>query len=45
MNTIIQNILVGIAIFLALYFLVKKFFFKAKTSKKKCGGDDDCGCY
>jgi len=45
MNTIIQNILVFIAIGLALAFLVKKFFWKKSSSKKACGTDDGCGCH
>jgi len=45
MNTIIQNILVFLAIALALSFLFKKFFWKKAKSKKVCGGDDGCGCH
>jgi len=45
MNTIIQNILVFLAIALALMFLIKKFFLKKPTTKKNCGGDDGCGCH
>lgn len=44
MNTIIQNILVFIAIGLAVAFLVKKFIWKKPASKKPCGGDG-CGCH
>jgi hypothetical protein len=45
MNTIIQNILVFLAIALALMFLIKKFFWKKASSKKACGGDNGCGCH
>ncbi len=45
MNTIVQNILVVIAIVLALAFIVKKFFWKTTKSKKACGGEDGCGCH
>mgnify|MGYP003678887082 CR=1 len=45
MNTIIQNILVFSAIAFALFFLVKKFFWKKAKSKKACGGGDGCGCH
>ncbi|WP_308991603.1 FeoB-associated Cys-rich membrane protein [Mariniflexile litorale] len=45
MNTIIQNILVFIAIGFALIFLIKKFIWKKPASKKSCGGDDGCGCH
>lgn len=44
MNTIIQNILVLIAVVFALSFIVKKFFWKPAKSKKACGGDG-CGCH
>jgi plastocyanin domain-containing protein len=44
MSTLIQNILVFIAVVLAIGFLVKKFFFKKSKSKKACG-TDDCGCH
>jgi membrane protein implicated in regulation of membrane protease activity len=40
----IQEILAFIALGIALAFLIKKFFFKRKKSKKNCG-DDDCGCH
>ena len=43
MNTIIQNILVFIAIGLAIAFLIKKFFWK-KASKNACD-KDGCGCH
>lgn len=39
-----QNILVYIALALALGFLLKKFFFKKKKAQKACG-KDDCGCH
>ncbi len=45
MNTIIQNILVVIAIILALGFFIKKLFLKNQKSKKECGGGDNCGCH
>ncbi|MDA0177811.1 hypothetical protein C7H62_0962 [Mesoflavibacter sp. HG96] len=41
MNTL-QNILVFLTFGFALYFLIKKYFFKKKT-KKACGSDN-CGC-
>ncbi|MCH4552005.1 FeoB-associated Cys-rich membrane protein [Aestuariibaculum lutulentum] len=44
MNTIIQNILVFSAVALALLFLIRKFLWKKKTSKKSCC-NDDCGCH
>lgn len=44
MNTIIQNILVFLAVALAIGFLAKKFFLKKSKSKKVCG-TDDCGCH
>jgi len=44
MNTAIQNILVLIAVTLAVVFLIKKFFFKNSKTKKACG-TDDCGCH
>lgn len=43
MNTIIQNILVFLAVAGALYFLFGKYFIKKKKGKKDCGGDDSCG--
>jgi len=42
----LQNILVYLALAGALFFLVKKYFFKKE--KKKDGsvcGDNDCGCH
>lgn len=45
MNTIIQNILVLIAMAFAIIFIAKKFFWKKTSSKKACGGDDGCGCH
>ncbi|MBU2949818.1 FeoB-associated Cys-rich membrane protein [Tamlana agarivorans] len=45
MNTIIQNILVFTAVVFAIAFLVRKFIWKKKKSKKSCGGDDGCGCH
>ena len=44
MNTIIQNILVFIAMAVAILFIAKKFFWKKTSSKKACG-DDGCGCH
>ncbi|REG89216.1 FeoB-associated Cys-rich membrane protein [Winogradskyella sediminis] len=46
MNIIIQNILVFLALAMALLFLVRKFIWtpKKKTTKA-CGGDDGCGCH
>ncbi|WP_445453287.1 FeoB-associated Cys-rich membrane protein [Flavobacterium sp. 25HG05S-40] len=39
----IQELLVYLAVAIALGFLIRKFFWK-KKSKKNCG-DDDCGCH
>ncbi|MBD0833916.1 FeoB-associated Cys-rich membrane protein [Aestuariibaculum suncheonense] len=44
MNTLIQNILVFSAVALALLYLIRKFFWKKKKSKKACG-EDNCGCH
>ncbi|MDN3678338.1 FeoB-associated Cys-rich membrane protein [Flavobacterium paronense] len=38
-----QQILVYLAVAVALVFLIRRFFGKNK-SKKNCG-DDDCGCH
>jgi len=43
MNINIQNILVFVAVFFAIGFLIKKFVWKKKT-KPSCG-TDDCGCH
>ncbi|MBR9757983.1 MAG: FeoB-associated Cys-rich membrane protein [Algicola sp.] len=48
MNHIIQNILVFTALALALLFLIRKFFWKPKTTsnkKKNCGQETNCGCH
>ncbi|WP_152611501.1 FeoB-associated Cys-rich membrane protein [Psychroserpens damuponensis] len=47
MNTIIQNILVFIAVALAILFLLNKYGVlpKKKASKSKACGQDDCGCH
>lgn len=45
MNTFIQNILVFTALAIAVVFLVRKFLWKSKKSKKSCGGNDNCGCH
>jgi len=37
-----QEIIVYIIVFLAVVFLVKKYFVKSKTKKGNCG--TDCGC-
>lgn len=39
----LQEILVYVAVLLAVIFLIKKFFFKKKTAKS-CG-EDSCGCH
>ncbi|MBP1840472.1 FeoB-associated Cys-rich membrane protein [Formosa algae] len=45
MNTIIQNILVFSALGIAVAFMIKKFFWKKRKSKKACGSDGNgCGC-
>ncbi|UGU17246.1 FeoB-associated Cys-rich membrane protein [Sinomicrobium kalidii] len=41
----IQTILVYTALAIAVGFLIKKFFFPKKKSKKACGGGADCGCH
>ena len=38
----IQEILMYVALGIAVAFLIKKFFFKKKKSDKNCGSD--CGC-
>ena len=47
MNTIVQNILVFIALSFALTFIVRKFIWKPKkaATTKSCGTDDNCGCH
>lgn len=46
MNTTIQNILVFIALALALGFIVRTFIWKPKKkTTKACGSTDDCGCH
>ncbi|WP_366185968.1 FeoB-associated Cys-rich membrane protein [Flavobacterium ovatum] len=40
-----QEFLAFAALGFALAFLIKKFFWKKKKSKKNCGSDDDCGCH
>ncbi|MDA0356379.1 MAG: FeoB-associated Cys-rich membrane protein [Bacteroidetes bacterium] len=42
MTPLVQYILTGIAVFIAVGFLLRKFF--PKKSKKACGSDD-CGCH
>jgi flagellar biogenesis protein FliO len=44
MNNMIQNILVTLALVLAVAFLVKKFMPKKANSNKSCGHGDNCGC-
>ncbi len=39
----IQEILAFIVLFAAIFFLIKKFFWK--KNKKSCGTDDNCGCH
>lgn len=45
MNTIIQNILIFIALGIALTFLVRKFIWKPKKKSSKACGNDGCGCH
>ncbi len=45
MNTLIQNILVFSALAFALFFLIKKYFFKKAKTDRGCGSGDDCGCH
>lgn len=42
MNQLLQNILAFTLLFLALGFLVKKFFWKNKSKKTKEIGNHDC---
>ncbi|MCB0375828.1 MAG: FeoB-associated Cys-rich membrane protein [Sinomicrobium sp.] len=42
--TDLQHILVYVAVLLAAGFLVKKFVFSKKKTKKACG-KTDCGCH
>lgn len=44
MNDIIQNILVFLALGLALSFLIKKLIWRPKKISKTCAGND-CGCH
>jgi len=44
MNAIIQNIAVLIIFLAAVYFLIRKFFFKAKNKAKDGCGSGNCGC-
>lgn len=37
-----QEVIVYIILFLAVFFLVRKYFFKPKKNKKGC--NTDCGC-
>lgn len=39
----IQEIIAFGLLFIAIAFLVQKFFWKKKAKKKNCG-DSDCGC-
>ncbi|HBK82371.1 MAG TPA: FeoB-associated Cys-rich membrane protein [Flavobacterium sp.] len=41
---IMQQFLVYISLFIAVGFLLKKFFWKKKTKKSKTCGDD-CACH
>ncbi len=50
MNIVVQNILVGVVVAMALSFLIKKFFWKPKlsTAKKDISpscGNGKCGCH
>ncbi len=40
-----QEILVYIALFIAVGFLIKKFFWKKFGKKSKSCGDGDCACH
>lgn len=40
----IQEILVYITVFLAVAYLVNKYFYKPKKTAKSCG-KDKCGCH
>jgi len=44
MNDLIQNILIFIALGIALLFLVRKYIWKSKKKAAKACGNDDCGC-
>lgn len=39
-----QDIIIYIALALAVWFLVRKFFWKKTKSQKSCGKDHGCGC-
>jgi len=43
-NSIIQTILVVIAVAIAVYFLLKKFVLPSKNKSSKSCGNDGCGC-
>ncbi|SDR77957.1 hypothetical protein SAMN04515667_0639 [Formosa sp. Hel1_31_208] len=47
MNTVIQNILVILALGIAVWFLLQKFGLlpKKKAAPSKTCGQDDCGCH
>lgn len=45
MNEFIQFILAFLALGIAVFFLVKKFFFKKATSNSKACGKEGCGCH
>lgn len=45
MNTLIQNILVFVALGFALLFLIRKFFLKKSKSKNKVGEHDCNNCH
>ncbi|MFT5242517.1 MAG: hypothetical protein ACJA1H_000993 [Glaciecola sp.] len=47
MNTIVQGLLVFLALALAVWFLLNKFGVlpKKKTASSKACGEDDCGCH
>lgn len=45
MNAFFQNIVVFLALGIAIWFLVQKFFLKKPKTDKGCGSGDDCGCH
>jgi chromate transport protein ChrA len=45
MNNTFQTILVVITVGFAVWFLVRKFFWKPKQKNSDSCGKDDCGCH
>jgi len=45
MNNTLQTILVIITVGFAVWFIIRKFFWKAKKENSNSCGKDDCGCH